>query len=71
MTAHASAGQQAVHQVGGAVGLVFAHEAGAVDFHRAVADGEGFTDFFAGQAVHEQGGDFAFAGGEFGADGAV
>ena len=41
-----SAGNQFLHQVGARGGAVFAHQAGAVNFDRAVADQQRFADFF-------------------------
>jgi alkylhydroperoxidase/carboxymuconolactone decarboxylase family protein YurZ len=51
--------------------VVLAHQAGAVDFHRAVADLQGLADFLGGQAFEQARGHFAFAPGQFGLDGAL
>ena len=43
-----SSSHQFVHQISGRGGTVFAHQARAIDFHRAVADGQRLADFLAG-----------------------
>ena len=65
VTGRQSAGQQFVHQVGGGRCLVFAHQPGAVNLDRAVANPHGAADGFGGQALHQVGGHFALSGGEF------
>ena len=54
-----------MHQVCRCGCVVLAHEAGAVDFDRAVADLQGLADFLGGQAFEQAGGHLTFAPGEF------
>ena len=42
-----------MYQVGSGGGAVFAHQPGAVNLHRAVADQQRFADFFRGHALQQ------------------
>jgi hypothetical protein len=58
--------QQLVHQVGRRVRLVLAHQAGAVDLHRAVADLQRLADLLGRQAFQQARGHLALARRQFG-----
>ena len=60
-----------MYQVGSGGGAVFAHQPGAVNLHRAVADQQRFADFFRGHALQQARGYFAFAPGQLGFDDAL
>ena len=59
-----------MYQLGGSGSREFTHQLGAVHFHRAGAEVDLAGDAFAGLALDQQGGDFPFARGQLGGDGA-
>ena len=50
-----------MHQIGGGVGPVLAHQTGTVNFYGAVADAQHAANFLGGHAVEQSRGDFALA----------